>query len=68
MGLRALRGSSPLARIPAQRASEARCEHRFNGYGSGASLPGVQRKEGEMYIGGGVLLLILLILLIVWLF
>jgi hypothetical protein len=31
-------------------------------------LPGVQRKEGEMYIGGGVLLLILIILLIVWLF
>jgi hypothetical protein len=33
-----------------------------------ASLPGVLGKEGEMYIGGGVILLILLILLIVWLF
>ena len=87
MDRKILRGSSPLARIPARwTATSRRAEP-----GSGALTPLTQQagttceapskrvqswskpsqrpgKEGEMYIGGGVVLLILIILLIVWLF
>jgi len=49
-------------------ASGNACEapsKRVRAWSKPSQRPG---KEGEMYIGGGVLLLILIILLIVWLF